>query len=578
MVAVNPRFTFLALSLASLSLPPAAEAAAIRPSDQGSPSKPSRQHPRAIPMPMKRSYEARAAEVKTFSKRQEGQARFSVKSRVDRRADAPPQVPSSTPGHVDITSPTNSTSGETGSTTIGHLLLNSTATPYVLDASERNMTTVFMVPSPSDSSRCTLQLSLFDAAKNATSQYCATFDPNPPAPEPLTMTPCFNASTTTPHTSQTFSYNSTSGVIQPMWYNGEDDGKTDDSSSSPSTVNDEEVNDSDADASENLDARDAPKPQDVILVFVSNAAADDVSQQDFPSSSDSTSASASGTSTTASATPSSASVGQSSSSSGVSSQASQSASFPSDRFVSAIPSATPSASSSFAAANVEAVSSSTTDVSTQSTVASTGLSSVSVSYSGASATPSFAAAEMNPSQSSMSASAMSTASAMSSVSSGFGAASSQSSSTVLPSQSPVSSSSASATSSDASSTVGALDVQLAAASSDSSVPASSSYSSVPSPSASTVAPASSSVDPAAIAAEVASSSASSSASYSSFSASPSSAAPSPSSSDSTVVSPPTSDSQAVYVGGSNERPVARAEMTPVSTAPYKLMFRAEPRL
>jgi hypothetical protein len=55
MVAVNRRFTLVALSLASLSL---TDAAAIHarssPSDPGSPSKHARQQAPTIPMPMKR--------------------------------------------------------------------------------------------------------------------------------------------------------------------------------------------------------------------------------------------------------------------------------------------------------------------------------------------------------------------------------------------------------------------------------------------------------------------------------------------------------------------------------------------
>ncbi|KAJ6568235.1 hypothetical protein DFH09DRAFT_1467053 [Mycena vulgaris] len=88
--------------------------------------------------------------------------------------------------------------------------------------------------------------------QNATAQYYATFDPNPSAPEPLSMTPCFKASTkSTPHMNQTVLYDPKTSVVQPMWYHSENDGTVDDTSAS--TVNDEEVNNSDADHTDNTD-------------------------------------------------------------------------------------------------------------------------------------------------------------------------------------------------------------------------------------------------------------------------------------------------------------------------------------
>ncbi|KAJ7460815.1 hypothetical protein FB451DRAFT_1499919 [Mycena latifolia] len=570
MVAVNPRFTLLAFSLASLSLTPSAEAAAIhtRPSDTGSPSKPTRQHARILPMPlqaMKRSDEgtpkrgkflkSRVAEVE---KRQQAQARFDVKHRIARRDAEAPQVPTSTPGHVDITSPTPSsttgpTNSTTNSTTIGHLLLNTTTTPYVLDASEKNMTTLYMVPF--DSNHCTLQLPLFDPTQNTTSAYCATFDPKPPAPEPLTMTPCFNASNeTTPHVSQTFLYDPRTGVVQPMWFNGEDDGNTDETSAN--TVNDEEVNGPNADASESgtLNSRDTS--QNVTLVFVPNAVGkNEVDQQDVSPNSQSMSDVAAKTTdtvtTTVTASPTPSFVAADIDQSTTTDVPSQSTSFPSDRFLSSTTSsAASSATPSFAAADVNAASSSSaTDVPPQSTMSTTDTS----------ATPSFAAADVDASSTDVP--PQSTVSAMSSDSSdptpSFVAANIDSSSTGVPSQ--TSSGTVSATSSDAS-TVGALDVQVAAAPSSTDMattdPTSSSYSSVPTATTSTV-------DAAAVAAAIASSSASSS-----------SAAPSPSSSadGSTVASPPTSDNQAVYVGGSNAGPAARAEMTPALSVPLSEFF------
>ncbi|KAJ7708837.1 hypothetical protein B0H17DRAFT_366665 [Mycena rosella] len=641
MVAVNPRFTLLAFSLASLSLTPSANAAAIhtRPTEPGSPSKPARQ----LPMPMRSiktavkdkrsdddmSKRGRVVEdVKTsghaFSRRREAQAPFTVKSRVARSEDNTVQGRVSTPGHVDITSPNNSPEGLNNATTIGHLLLNTTSTPYVLDASEKNMTTLYMVPS--DGNHITLELPLFDPAQNTTSRFCATFDPNPPAPEPLTMTPCFNSSNaTTTHASQTFLYDQSSGVVQPMWFNGEDDGKTDETSASTaSTVNDEEVADpdADADASETLTSRDSA--QDVTLVFVPNTVAASEGDRQQDESEPATETDTVTKTVTASPTPSfaAADIDASSQSSTTTGISSQSTSFPSDRYLMSTTSSdsftvTPSltvadvssasssmtgvpsqstlstdtffmsasssdasATPSFTAAGLDAAPSSATDV-FQSTTVSPSTSFMSASSSDASATSSFAAAGVDVASSSatdvsqstaVSASTSATSSNVSTAAPSF-SANIEPSSTDVPSQSTTVSASMSATSSDASS-VGALEVPVAASPSSTDAmattdtPSWSSYSSAPSATASTV-------DPAAAAADIATSS------VSSFSES-ASAVPSPSSSastaDATVASPATDDNQAVYVGGSNADPAPRAEMTPVSTAPYQWMFRAEPRL
>ncbi|KAJ6605806.1 hypothetical protein B0H10DRAFT_2228854 [Mycena sp. CBHHK59/15] len=171
------------------------------------------------------------------------------------------------PGHVNIESP-DSNSNTT--TTIGHLNLNTTTAPYVLDASQDNMTTLYMVLPPtsddSESNHCTLQKPFFDPDSAELISYCATFDPSPPQPEPLTMTRCFDASNgTTPHVSQTFLYDRDSGVIQPMWFNGEDDGMT--NTTSAGTVNDEEIDGG------TVNQRDSTTGggQDVTLVFVPDA-------------------------------------------------------------------------------------------------------------------------------------------------------------------------------------------------------------------------------------------------------------------------------------------------------------------
>ncbi|KAJ7156880.1 hypothetical protein C8R43DRAFT_997509 [Mycena crocata] len=521
MVAVNPRFTLLAFSLASLSLSPSADAAAIRTrSDPGSPSKPARHAARAPPMPMRMvkvgkntqelpndvSKRGKLHQSEAFAKRQQEQARFGIKHPVARRSPAAPRdVSPGTPGRVDITSPT----ANNESTTIGHLLLNTTSTPYVLDASQNNMTTLYMVPSESDPRQCSLQTPIA-TAQNATSPYCATFNPQPPAPEPLTMEPCFNATDPMPHKSQTFSYDHKTGVIQPMWFTGEDDGMKNTTSSSAVSAQDVDSGNGDTDNSDDdfdesvdppptLNSRDPPPAQDVTLVFVPSAPEkSNINAQEVSPSSESISSAPTETVTTT---------------------------------------VTETATPSSAAADVD-LASSTTDSSSQSA-------SVTSSDPFASATSlSYSIADV---------SASTTDSSVSST------------------PSPTDTSVASSTSPDASS-VAALNVEVAAPSStDSSfsstpTPAAdastaSSDSSVPSASASTV-------DASAIAADIAASSASYSESAS--------AVPSPSSSVSAsdaAATPPSSDEQAVYVVGQPAGPAARAMMTPVSTDPYKYRFR-----
>lgn len=72
-----------------------------------------------------------------------------------------------------------------------------------------------------------LQVPVFDPTKAVMTPFCATFDPNPPTPAPLTMEACFSnmeangqgvsATDSAAQKSQTFAYNPASGVIRPMW-------------------------------------------------------------------------------------------------------------------------------------------------------------------------------------------------------------------------------------------------------------------------------------------------------------------------------------------------------------------------
>ncbi|KAJ6581056.1 hypothetical protein B0H19DRAFT_1060736 [Mycena capillaripes] len=357
MVAVNPRFTLLAFSLASLSLTPSADAAAINArsssSDPGSPSKAARQQ-QQLPMPMKRmvtgknvraddvsrrskDLKSRVAEANTplreaFLKSQQQQTHFHVpRKHVEAREDA-----AGTPGHVDIVSSTTNS-------TEGHLLYN--ATTYTLDASPNNETTLIMVRS--DSNHCTLQMPIVNTTTNATEAYCGTYDPAPMTPQPLRMEHCVNGST--PHSSQVFSCDSSTGVIAPIWSSGGDRNAT--SANNPSTG-----------STRTIDSRDTP--QNVTLVFVPNSK-NDVAAQEVESDPDSASATTTVTTTvTATATPSFAVADFDAASSSLTASSSQSTS---DLFLSSTSS---SPSPSFAAADFDPVSSTMDAVSSQPTFSS----------------------------------------------------------------------------------------------------------------------------------------------------------------------------------------------------------------
>ncbi|TBU44654.1 hypothetical protein BD309DRAFT_773493 [Dichomitus squalens] len=140
--------------------------------------------------------------------------------------------------------------------------------PFVLNASDTDRTEMYMVPasstnntsansatsgtpaapSPSTLSadavtagpditsfvKVLLQMPIFEAASAEMKPYCATFDPRPSAPAPMTVESCMNATSSDPHKSQTFAYEPATGIIRPMWYQGEDDGTSSDSTPSPS--------------------------------------------------------------------------------------------------------------------------------------------------------------------------------------------------------------------------------------------------------------------------------------------------------------------------------------------------------
>jgi hypothetical protein len=68
-----------------------------------------------------------------------------------------------------------------------------------------------------------LKVPVFNPDSASMEGYCATYDPEPPAPAPLSAEPCFYDEPTGPHKSQLFAYTPSTSVIRPMWFNSEGD-------------------------------------------------------------------------------------------------------------------------------------------------------------------------------------------------------------------------------------------------------------------------------------------------------------------------------------------------------------------
>ncbi|KAI8996476.1 hypothetical protein BD414DRAFT_520368 [Trametes punicea] len=121
-----------------------------------------------------------------------------------------------------------------------------TRSTFVLDASDTDRTQMYLVPTPDsagDSStsnatasnttvsnsfmKVSLQMPVFEEASAQLKPYCATFDPRPDAPAPMTVESCMDGSSNDEHKSQIFAYEPGTGIIRPMWFEGEDDGISD---------------------------------------------------------------------------------------------------------------------------------------------------------------------------------------------------------------------------------------------------------------------------------------------------------------------------------------------------------------
>ena len=95
-----------------------------------------------------------------------------------------------------------------------------------------NGTQVYLLPSSSNSSTSmltpdeigvTVRLEMFNVTSASNVPYCATYDPDPPAPAPLTAEEC-TEDPVDKRQSQLFAFDRTTRVVRPMWFNAQDSG------------------------------------------------------------------------------------------------------------------------------------------------------------------------------------------------------------------------------------------------------------------------------------------------------------------------------------------------------------------
>lgn len=134
-----------------------------------------------------------------------------------------------TAGYIDVTSPLfGSDEGQRIASLVlssGGNVTNAGNSSFVLNASNGTRTEIYLVPSNSsnfvadstDASliEVTLKVPVFNPLTAATVPYCASFDPNPPSPCPLSVQKCGAADSE--HLSQRFVYSPSTGVIRPLW-------------------------------------------------------------------------------------------------------------------------------------------------------------------------------------------------------------------------------------------------------------------------------------------------------------------------------------------------------------------------
>ncbi|KAI5895664.1 uncharacterized protein SCHCODRAFT_02699522 [Schizophyllum commune H4-8] len=134
---------------------------------------------------------------------------------------------------------------------LGSLILDtSNSSHYVLDASEKNSTEMYLVSAGEGSGpgQYLVQVPLIDMQTASVVPYCATYDPNPPQAEPLTVEKCYDSTQAQTHKSQYFAFDKETGVIHPMWYSDKD--STDDNTAAAKAV----------------DGSDAPEGSDIASV------------------------------------------------------------------------------------------------------------------------------------------------------------------------------------------------------------------------------------------------------------------------------------------------------------------------
>jgi len=101
---------------------------------------------------------------------------------------------------------------------------------FILNASENNRTQLYLVALNAtdpgvqgEDIPVALKVPVFNPESASMEGYCATYDPQPPAPAPLSAEPCFYDEPTGPHKSQVFAYTPSTSTIRPMWFSGETD-------------------------------------------------------------------------------------------------------------------------------------------------------------------------------------------------------------------------------------------------------------------------------------------------------------------------------------------------------------------
>ncbi|KAL1677082.1 hypothetical protein EV122DRAFT_215025 [Schizophyllum commune] len=317
---------------------------------------------------------------------------------------------------------------------LGSLILDtSNSSHYVLDASEKNSTEMYLVSagSGSGSEQYFVQIPLIDMQTASVVPYCATYDPNPPQAEPLTVEKCDNSTPAQTHKSQYFAFDKETGVIHPMWYSDKD--STDDNTAAAKAVDGSDAPEgsdiasvtSDSDLTSRDDSAPNMTAQSVTLVFTPTGTqvenVDDVTSSSVPSTVSTSTAStatvsqtaiSSAVSLTAADVSSSSSLASSAASSAISRSTSATSSDPSPTAaaldVEVVPNRASSSSVTSSAATSSAVTSSVAASSAHSLDAEAVASSIAASSSAASSTT------VSSTDASLSAAAASTSTAASS--------------------------------------------------------------------------------------------------------------------------------------------------------------------